>query len=64
MKAKTSSQKLSKSENLILSKIKSLTAIQGYGNVVIVIRAGSIESVQITQNYLLRDIKEEPAGAG
>lgn len=46
----------------IEERIKSLTSSQGYGEVVIVIRAGLVRTVKVTysDNYDIQDQREEP----
>lgn len=44
---------LSDEEKIVLEQIKTLTARNAYGNVVIVIRAGVIHAVQTSDNIVL-----------
>lgn len=42
--------KLSQTEAKVLSQIKNLTRKSAYGNIVIVIRAGMITAIQVTED--------------
>lgn len=49
----------SHNEKVVIAQIKNLTRSRAYGNVVIVIRAGQITAIQVTQ-----DIRTSPPQMG
>lgn len=55
-------QQLSPQHKIIEDKIKSLTESQGYGEIVIVVRAGCISQIKTTtsEKYEFTDQREEP----
>lgn len=53
--------KLNHNEKFILDKIKSLTENGAYATVEIIIVAGSIELVQVSEKYKLPEQREQPA---
>ena len=53
--------KLSNNEKFVLDKIKNLTENGSYATVEIIIVAGSIELVQISEKHKLPEQREQPA---
>lgn len=52
--------KLSPNEAQVISQIKSLTKKCAYGNIVVVIRAGAITAIQVTQDIRTQADNRKP----